>query len=834
MVIMNNSNKFHFRTNENYSGLPEIPGEVLYRIETNILKYSIGVLVVYVDNFFLLTGIYGELVCARILTIIKDNLKNCFDKYFLNCRIILIQNDSPNQHTVWFVLLDNAVASLSCRAEMLRESLLHHIFQHGYTHMSPHLDIAVGYSWIPKNHLDDLRLACFRAFCDAHRSSITIRKTGLLKLHQEFFQILEHSDFRIFYTPVVHLLSGDIIGWDVYISGQEKTFFNSWKRLYQYAEETGNLFVFQMKMLTFVFQNLTNISADQKIFINVHLNTIVDPLFNIDSVIGLFKKYRIKPEHVVFKFSNNYGKLPLLNRNIDYCRQFGCDVLLDEIGTGHLSLKNISDIKPEYLKIDLSLVNGIENNPVNRVIIESYCLMAQSVGAHVIAGGIESVAELQTLALLGVELGQGVLIAESSPELGSIKKVRPPVRLFLSEKDENSDNSVHVIDLVQPAIQASPDTSIEEIKDLLKNSPPMSSVVIVKDRKPMGLLMKYNLDRKLGTRFGVSLFYQREANRLMDRNPLTVDKDQALETVAQLAMTRSPQNIYDDIIVTDNDLLVGTVSVQKMLETLSEVAIRERDAAKADNKRIQDSLRYAKLIQKAMLPSKEKLEKFLQESFYIWLPRDMVGGDMFLMEPCKDGFALAVMDCTGHGVPGAFMTMIASSPLRIMMEKAVYSPAEMLKHLNTAVKTTLHQDSPFALSDDGLDIAVCLFNQSQNILTYAGARLPLVYIHHDKIHVIKGNKQSIGYIDSDLNYCYTDHQIHVTNNMRFYLYTDGIVDQLGGSDRFPFGASRFCNLLLQISPLSFLEQENTIIETFQKHKGENDQQDDITVIGFRL
>ena len=217
---------------------------------------------------------------------------------------------------------------------------------------------------------------------------------------------------------------------------------------------------------------------------------------------------------------------------------------------------------------------------------------------------------------------------------------------------------------------------------------------------------------------------------------------------------------------------------------------------------ITDSLRYAKMIQRSLLPNQDEIKACLPDSFIIWMPKDIVGGDIFFVNSfpsldspppgtCREGgFIVAVIDCTGHGIPGVLMTMIASSGLgRIVRDEACHDPAEILKRLNFIVKTTLQQDTDHASSDDGLDAAVCFVSTppsdaTGNIqLTFAGARLPMVYIHNDEINIIKGDKHSVGYKKSkrsDINFNFTNHTITVEKGMSFYMFSDGFTDQLGG------------------------------------------------------
>ncbi len=208
------------------------------------------------------------------------------------------------------------------------------------------------------------------------------------------------------------------------------------------------------------------------------------------------------------------------------------------------------------------------------------------------------------------------------------------------------------------------------------------------------------------------------------------------------------------------------------------------------------SIEYAHRIQNSLLPNIVAVKQFLPQSFFYWKPRDIVGGDIYYVESFENGFLAAVVDCTGHGVPGALMTMMASSGLRrITIDEGCLNPADILSRLNSIIKTSLQQDTEHVSSDDGLDDSICFVSTADKTLTYAGARLPFVYIKNSEIVMVKGDRQSIGYKKSGLDFKFTNHDIDIQDEMVFYLYTDGIVDQLGSEKRIPFGNKRFSNLL---------------------------------------
>jgi serine phosphatase RsbU (regulator of sigma subunit) len=257
-------------------------------------------------------------------------------------------------------------------------------------------------------------------------------------------------------------------------------------------------------------------------------------------------------------------------------------------------------------------------------------------------------------------------------------------------------------------------------------------------------------------------------------------------------------------------------------------------ALESYNQRMLESLHYAEMIQRSLLPGIDRMKTESPESLIIWMPKDIVGGDIFYTCTYPGKTIIALMDCTGHGVPGAFLTLIAYTEIRkIILDQRCYDPAEILKRLNKAMKNVLHKHSA-KKTNDGLDAAVIDVDHATSTIRYAGAQIPIYYVENGEAREIKGDRHSIGYVDSDVNYSFTLHTTALKKGSCVYLKTDGYTDQLGGGKKLRFGTRRFKQMIKDIHQSSFSVQRREILRGLSEYKNVNEQMDDITVIGFRL
>ncbi|MGV1014556.1 MAG: SpoIIE family protein phosphatase, partial [Methyloceanibacter sp.] len=273
----------------------------------------------------------------------------------------------------------------------------------------------------------------------------------------------------------------------------------------------------------------------------------------------------------------------------------------------------------------------------------------------------------------------------------------------------------------------------------------------------------------------------------------------------------------------------GTVAVYS---DLTDVKESEQRAAAA-NQLILQSLRYASRIQAAVLPARQELEVVAADHFLIWEPRDIVGGDFFWFQPINDGYAVMVGDCTGHGVPGAFMTLIAWGLLdRMLRDAPSDKPSQVLAGLHGGVQSLLGQDEARGDTDDGLEAGICFINPKKRQMTFAGARFSLWRANRGEVIEIKGDRTGLGYRRYPQGTDFTDITIPFDDKDTFYLTTDGLIDQIGGPRGRSFGKRRFQKLLKKNLGAPMREQEDSLRRALASYQGQQLRRDDLTVLGF--
>jgi serine phosphatase RsbU (regulator of sigma subunit)/lipopolysaccharide biosynthesis regulator YciM len=267
----------------------------------------------------------------------------------------------------------------------------------------------------------------------------------------------------------------------------------------------------------------------------------------------------------------------------------------------------------------------------------------------------------------------------------------------------------------------------------------------------------------------------------------------------------------------------------------NDIIYKQKEQIEQKNMLITDSIDYAKNIQDAILPPASMLAKHFSDSFVFYKPKDIVSGDFFWIHEGKenDCVCVAAADCTGHGVPGAFMSLLGFIMLDDMARRnAQVTPADILKEVNTQLMSMLHQNTENTTGKFGMDISLIKFDKQKKEITFSGAHNPLIIVNRDgQINEIKADRVSIG---TTLNCFFTNHTVQVKEGDMVYLYSDGYQDQIGGEKRKKFLSFHLKELIQQIHALDAEKQKEELNSKHMEWRSKTDQTDDILIIGLKI
>lgn len=404
-------------------------------------------------------------------------------------------------------------------------------------------------------------------------------KDLLQKEYETLVAILKEKAVTTVFQPIIDLTNIEVIGYEVFVRGPVDSLLHLPVKLFSAAHKFNLANQLEDLCREVAFKTAAANNITEKLFVNIdpcaavqHVPRYLDPASpalgqTLQNVI-----LEIDQQHLSDESSF------ILECTLDFFKQ-GFPLAIDKIGSGFLSLQAIAAVRPHYIKIDRVLIHNLSANPYHIQMIASMVDYAHSIGVKVIAQGVETALELTAVLTLGVDCAQGYLFAKPSP---TPEKLSSACRQLLQECKNNLDSrkrhaetilSVSIGEIIEYCPTLEPKDLVSKA-ELLLTSEKAEGIVITSDDTPVGLLMKNKLYFRLGTKYGVSLYHNRPVDLIMDKNPLVVDAGLPLDTVSHLAMSRTIDNKYDFIIVTQNDLYIGIVSITHLLNNVTNLQVR--------------------------------------------------------------------------------------------------------------------------------------------------------------------------------------------------------------------------------------------------------------------
>ncbi len=380
---------------------------------------------------------------------------------------------------------------------------------------------------------------------------------------------------------------------------------------------------------------------------------------------------------------------------------------------------------------------------------------------------------------------------------------------------------------------ASDSTNIK-VMDIFTAHREMVCLAVVEGERPIGLINRNIFMSQMSKPFHRELYDRKSCIAFMDKEPLVVDSRMSIEELTFKTVEFGEKALADGFIVTREGRFAG---LGNGLQLMAVVAAMQAEK----NRQMMQSIEYASVIQRAMLrASREALASTLDDAALLWEPRDVVGGDFYHFCAYPDGWFGAIADCTGHGVPGAFMTLIASSSLtQALGQIGPRNPAALLSAVNRGVKGLLGQVDGLdgtPESDDGLDAAFFWFDNATQMLSFAGARMSLHILHPDseQLQTLAGQRMGVGYVDSDYDFEWVPATVSMLPGSILFIATDGLTDQIGGPKGIAFGKRKAFDTILEHRAQPSAAVCDALKNTLLNWQGEQTRRDDLTLFCARL
>lgn len=461
------------------------------------------------------------------------------------------------------------------QAFSLKMSLQAALRKHTISTLGREFDIEVGFSVLHESPLMEKERALHEAIGDARRMAQGAVNLEAIKLSSVFRSIVRNGQIHVLFQPIYDFKKGTVLAWEALSRGPRGSEFESPALLFDFAEQTGQLFVLEQTCRARAIETVGALAPGQRLFMNIHPRAVVDPTFAPGRTLELIRAYGLEPENIVFEITERHSikDFSSFHKTLDHYRSQGFKVAVDDAGTGYSGLSTIAALQPDYIKVDMSLVRDIDKDPVRRALMETMVTLAGRIGSEIIAEGIETKGEAGALIGIGVHYGQGYFLSRPhfpKPETHlDIRELAPLRQDALSRLS----CSIPIGQLAQKTMTVSPRTPVQSVQRIFSTNPALTSVAVVEDGRPLGLVMGYSLDRHLATLYGRALYAEKPVSLLMDAKPLVADEREPVESVAKNANTREMLKAYDEVIVTREGNFLGVVTVQQMLTTLAQVQV---------------------------------------------------------------------------------------------------------------------------------------------------------------------------------------------------------------------------------------------------------------------
>lgn len=435
------------------------------------------------------------------------------------------------------------------------------------------IEAYVGHSLLHEPHLNEQNVEriVYQAMKQAiRRVNAPVNLAEDRSQWNEFASILQERKISSVYQPIVSLADAGIFGFEALTRGPSGSVFHSPMELFGFAERHDALYTLDKLAREKAIEGCKTLRQDQRVFINIPAQVIHDPQFTPGKTLRLLKQQGIQPHNVVLEITERTSieDFSTAKKILAHYRSQGYQIAIDDAGAGYSSLQAIAELQPDFIKVDRSLIQNIHVDKIKEMILETFVSFARKMSIRIIAEGIETWDELKKLSQMGVHYGQGYLLGRPAPEQkGLTNDIEASIERI--NRVQGLHSVMQIGNLSAPIRNFEHTTPISEVANYFKQNEDTAGTVILKQQQPVGLIMRERLFQQLAGQYGVSLYWNRPIRQLMDPYPLIVEETVPIEQVSQMAMSRDKAKLYDLVVITSRDKMMGVASIQKILESIT-------------------------------------------------------------------------------------------------------------------------------------------------------------------------------------------------------------------------------------------------------------------------
>lgn len=562
------------------------------RTITSMIAEEVGngatVVLFYVD-IVKLTDIenrYGDLIAKRVLHIFERTLPTvCQDVLEIKGRVLAIQKLWGDDFAI-YVSFPKGSHEEECRLLSIsfQEQAELQLNRHVSFVNREDLRVHIGYAAFPGQDVVKEMYTSVKHAVHMAKYGISSEKYTFVT---QYHKLLQDEDIHTQFMPIVDLRDGMPLGWEALARGPENTPFFSPAALFGYAEETDTVFRLEHICRKRALEHLRYLKPHQKMFINIDPRAIDDPYLLRGDLIKLLEQTKLNPHNIVLEITERHAisNYSVFRKIIEEYRKKGYLVAVDDAGAGYSSLESITEIYPDFIKLDMSLIRNIDVDPIKQALLETIVQFAEKVKCKIIAEGIETERELESLMELGVTYGQGFYLGSPAKGMAHISGQAMNFLRRVREASAKTDREPRIhapvmTDIVTKTICVGKQTKVRQVHQIFEQNQRIESVVVLEEGKPIGLVMRFQLYQILGGQYGIALYYERPISQIMNTNPLTVKKDDQIDEVSKRAMARDAYHLYDVVVITgDNGEYIGIITVQSLLDKMASIKLEMASSA---------------------------------------------------------------------------------------------------------------------------------------------------------------------------------------------------------------------------------------------------------------